>query len=132
MGAGMGVTNVYDGAHYQRGHGIGSFLGGIFRAALPILSKGAKAIGEETMHTGFNLMRDVAQNKPIRDSVLRRLDEAGDNLKRKAVNSIGELMKGSGYKKRRIVNRGSPVLSQTFTILSTGFMNVTLSEYRVL
>ncbi|KAG8235182.1 hypothetical protein J437_LFUL015488 [Ladona fulva] len=104
--AGKRISNVYRGIEYQRGHGIGSFLGGIFRSALPILSRGAKAVGKEILRTGVHLLGDVAQNKPIRESVLRRVDEAGDNLKRKAVDSIDKLMKGAGYKKRRIVNRG--------------------------
>ncbi|KAG8239543.1 hypothetical protein J437_LFUL019262 [Ladona fulva] len=104
--AGKGISNVYSGVEYQRGHGIGSFLGGIFRSALPILSRGAKAVGKEILRTGVHLLGDVAQNKPIRESVLRRVDEAGDNLKRKAVDSIDKLMKGAGYKKRRIANRG--------------------------
>ncbi|KAG8229450.1 hypothetical protein J437_LFUL005555 [Ladona fulva] len=100
--AGMGISSIYRGAEYQRGHGIGSFLGGIFRAGLPILSRGAKAVGKEVLRSGVNLLGDVVQNRPIRESVLRRVDEACDNLKRKAVDSIGKLMKGSGYKKRRI------------------------------
>ncbi|KAG8229656.1 hypothetical protein J437_LFUL008588 [Ladona fulva] len=57
------------------------------------------------LRTGVNLLGDVVQNRPIPESVLRHVDEASDNLKRKAVDSIGKLMKGSGYKKPRVVNR---------------------------
>lgn len=42
---GSGVSVVYKGAPYQRGHGIGSFLGGLFRTITPLLSQELKLWG---------------------------------------------------------------------------------------
>lgn len=36
----------------QRGHGIGSFLAGLFRFIRPIFVSGSKAVGRETLRTG--------------------------------------------------------------------------------
>ena len=33
---------VYAGSRVQRGHGLGSIFGGLFKAAAPLLKKGAK------------------------------------------------------------------------------------------
>ena len=37
---------------YQRGYGIGSFLGGLWRMVRPILWSGAKTVGRETLRKG--------------------------------------------------------------------------------
>ena len=41
------IGKVYIGNSTQRGHGIGSFLGGLYRAVLPLFKSGVKAIGKE-------------------------------------------------------------------------------------
>jgi len=53
----------------QRGHGLGSVLGGLFRTLRPILWIGAKSIGKQTLkalgrealRTGTNIIRDIAK-----------------------------------------------------------------------
>jgi len=40
-----GIPRVFVGSSYQRGHGIGSFLGGLFRKILYYLNKDARAVG---------------------------------------------------------------------------------------
>ena len=57
-----GINRVYIGTPYQRGSGIGSFLGGLFRSILPIFTRGAKAVGKEAWRTGMNVLSDVALN----------------------------------------------------------------------
>jgi hypothetical protein len=101
--AGSGVSNVYRGVSYQRGHGIGSFLAGIFRRALPFIKAGAKAVGKETAKAGLHVLGDVSSNIPVKEALQARFGEARDSLKKKAVEKIDSLMKGSGYKmgKRR-------------------------------
>ena len=46
----------------QRGHGIGSFLSGLFRLVRPVLWSGVKAVGRETMRTGGKILSDLADN----------------------------------------------------------------------
>ena len=56
--------HVFIGSPYQRGHGIGSFLGGLFRKILPFLNKGARAVEKEALRAGINMIEDVENNKP--------------------------------------------------------------------
>lgn len=98
--AGSGVGVIYKGAPYQRGHGIGSFLGGLFRCVLPFLSSGARAVGKEAVSTGVGLLSDMVNARPMEESVKSRLKEASSNLKRKADGKIDKLF-GGGYKRVR-------------------------------
>lgn len=98
-GGGRGVRNVFIGTRGQRGHGIGSFLGGLFRRALPLISKGARAIGKEAVRAGMHILDDVSENNmSFKDSLRNRMAESGINLKRKATEKIHDLMEGRGYK----------------------------------
>lgn len=97
-GRGGGIPRVFVGAPYQRGHGIGSFLGGLFRRVLPFLSKGARAVGKEALRAGINVIEDVENNTPWKEAIKTRLKESRRNLKRKATEKISNLMRGSGYK----------------------------------
>lgn len=98
-----GISHVYIGSPNQRGHGIGSFLGGLFRCVFPFIKKGAKVIGREALRTGVNVAGDmIEKNISLKDSVRDRARESGINLKRKAEDKLDTLMKGSGYKKPRI------------------------------
>jgi len=85
----------------QRGHGIGSFLSGLFRFVRPILWSGAKVVGRETLRTGGRVLQDIAENKSpdvsARDIVSRHLGEVTQNL-------IGKL-RGKGRKRKRLTNR---------------------------
>jgi hypothetical protein len=55
---------VYVGSHYvQRGHGIGSFLAGLFRALKPLAVRGAKTQGE-ALSTGAQILTDI-KNKNL-------------------------------------------------------------------
>ena len=96
---GGGVRNVFSGSTYQRGRGVGAWLGGLFRKMLPYISSGVKAVGKETLRAGINVLDDVANNGAnFKEAVKLRAKESGKNLKRKAAAKIAEMMKGSGYK----------------------------------
>lgn len=102
--AGSGIGAIYRGAPYQRGHGIGSFLGGIFRSILPLFKTGARAVGKEALRTGSNFLGDLVENRSAKEAFRDRLQQAGVNLKRKADEKIDSLMVGSGYKRQRKEN----------------------------
>ena len=99
LGVRGGVGRIYIGAPYQRGHGgIGSFLAGVFRRVLPLLSRGAKAVGKEALRAGANIVSDIAtRNTPVSESFRTRVKESGQVLKRKAEEKLDKLMEGSGY-----------------------------------
>jgi hypothetical protein len=52
--AGKGYP-VFAERRYQRGHGLGSIFGGLFKAAMPLLKKGAKTLEREVLKTGLNI-----------------------------------------------------------------------------
>lgn len=94
-----GVRNVFAGSTYQRGRGVGAWLGGLFRKILPYLASGAKAVGKETLRAGLNVFDDVANDGAnFNEAVKFRARESSKNLKRKAADKIADIMKGSGYK----------------------------------
>lgn len=95
---GGGIPRVFVGSPYQRGHGIGSFLGGLFRRVLPYLGIAARAVGKEALRAGANIIEDVENNTPIKVATRHRFEESRDKLKRQAKEKITSLMKGSGYK----------------------------------
>lgn len=109
---GGGVSAVYRGSPYQRGHGIGSFLGGLFRTITPLLKSGAKAVGKEALRTGINVLSDVVgTNVPVKHVISNRMQEFTGSLKRKADNKLNNvIMTGSGkkgvrrsYKKKKLI-----------------------------
>jgi hypothetical protein len=97
--AGSGIGNVYSGVSYQRGFGIGSFLGGLFRTAIPLLSRAGKYLGSELLKTTGHIVTDIAGNTPWRDSVRTRFADAGDNLTARLGEKV-KTMVGSGYKRK--------------------------------
>lgn len=101
-GHGQGIERVYIGSSHQRGHGIGSFLGGLWRQALPLIRSGARTLGKEALSAGAHVISDVIdRDSPLLEAVRTRSREAKSNLKRKALNKITTMMSGSGYKRSR-------------------------------
>ena len=74
---------VFVGRRYQRGHGLGSIFGGLFKAAMPLLKKGAKTLGREALKPGLNIAGDVVQGRNIKQAAKSRLKSTGQNLFRK-------------------------------------------------
>ena len=106
IGGGSGVRNVFAGSSFQRGRGVGSWLGGLFRRILPYVRSGAKAVGKETLRAGMKVIDDVTNNGVnFKESIKSRAGESGRLLKRKAAEKITEIMKGSGYKTTRRTKR---------------------------
>ena len=97
-----GVRNVFTCSTFERGHGVGAWLGGLFRRILPYVTSGALAVGKETLRADIKVLDDVANTGVnFKEAVKTRAGESGRNLKRKAAEKISEIMKGSGYKTTR-------------------------------
>jgi hypothetical protein len=80
---------VFAGRRYQRGHGLGSIFGGLFKAAMPLLKKGAKTLGREVLKTGLDIAGDVVQGRNIKQAAQSRLKSTGQNLFQKAMDTVG-------------------------------------------
>ena len=65
-GSGGGVGPIYSvPAFVQRGHGLGSLLGGLFRSIRPLFFSGlrtaGKALGRVALRTGGKILTDIAE-----------------------------------------------------------------------
>ena len=110
--AGGGSGHFYAGSSFQKGYGIGSWLGGLFRTVLPILRSGAVAVGKEAARAGSHVLADVASGENLKGSAKKHLEEAMGNLVNKAKRKA-ESMAGSGRIKRP--RQGRPPHSVTKT-----------------
>ena len=83
--SGNGMS-MFQGARMQRGHGLGSFLSGLFRSAWPMIKTGAKAVGRQLFKTGLQIASDVSEGQKIKEASLNRIPEgikefvSGDNF----------------------------------------------------
>lgn len=93
---GSGYGGIYAGPSYQRGYGIGSFLGGLFRTIsplLPFVKSAGKAVGKEVFNSGIGFLKDIA-TEDIDTAYKKRGKQIINNLSARAANR----MFGSGYK----------------------------------
>jgi hypothetical protein len=89
-----GIGPIYSTSPFlQRGHGIGNFLGGLFSFIKPMLWSAGKAVGQEALRAGGNILTDMAENKsPARDIVSRHVTASTQNLAQK--------LRGGGRKRK--------------------------------
>ena len=57
---------VYTGVRIQRGHGLGSIFGSLFRRAVPLLKKGARSLALKGVKAGARAAVAALQRKPSR------------------------------------------------------------------
>ena len=89
-----GEVSVFYGARTQRGHDLGSILGGLFRRALPFVSSGAKIIGQQAM----NVASDMIDGKSFQDSAKSRIK---DGIKTFVTSNLIIPQPGSGVRRKR-------------------------------
>ena len=77
--AGHGIP-VYKGSGLQRGHGLGSILGGLLRSAAPLMKSAAKTIGREALNFGVGLAKDALSGEDVKTSAEKRGRLLGTNL----------------------------------------------------
>lgn len=91
-----GLGGNYKRIRVQRGDGLGSFLSGAFRRVFPLLTSGAKALGEQILNTGLLLLRDGINGKNMKESVRERVNAAGNDLAKRAASRLGDMVGGGG------------------------------------
>jgi hypothetical protein len=69
--AGKGYP-VIAGRRYQRGHRLGSIFGGLFKAAMPLLKKGAKTLEREALKTRCRTRKKYQTGSKIAIEINRR------------------------------------------------------------
>ena len=94
---------VFAGARYQRGHGLGSILSGVFRRIiLPFFKANGRTIASKAIKTGLEVADDVAQGKSFKESAKRRIPKG---IKEAAENINWQTGSGTWKSKRRGVPR---------------------------
>jgi len=112
-GGGHGIGPVYSVSPFvQRGHGIGSFLRGLWRTVKPLLWSGAKTLGREALRTSGNIMTEIAANpEQARDilstqNIIKKL--RGGGRKRKKASSHSHKAKRVKIAKQKSSKRKAP------------------------
>ena len=90
---------VFAGSRGQRGHGLGSLLGGLFRSAFPMIKRGLAAFGKQALKTGLEIAKDVADGEDIKESAKKRVP---DGIKTFAKRQGFISQRGEGRKRRKI------------------------------
>jgi len=96
-----GEIPVFAGARIQRGHGLGSILGGFFRRlVLPFFKNNGKRMLSNAVKTGMEVADDVLEGQSFKEAAKKRVP-AG--IKRTVQNL--DWQSGSGVKRRRVGNK---------------------------
>jgi len=97
-GGGVGPINSVP-PFVQRGHGLSTLLGGLFRSIrtlfFPGLRTAGKALGREALRTGGTILTDIADNAQmgIKEIISKHVQSTVQNL--------GIKMTGRGRKRKR-------------------------------
>ena len=75
-----GSLPYFAGAQYQRGHRLGSLFGCLLRSAMPLIKRGAVALGKGALKTGVCTVDDVMSGQSIKKATKRRVTDAGRSL----------------------------------------------------
>ena len=71
-----GALPYFAGAQYQRGHGLGSLFGSLLRSAMPLIKRGAVALGKGALKTGVRIAGGVLSGQNIKTAAKRRVTDA--------------------------------------------------------
>lgn len=95
--------NVFKGSTIHKGHGIGSFVGSLFRSTLPLLKSAGKTLGRELLRTGTSVATDALSGVDIGQSLAERSKESGVNL----LNSLTQSISGKRSPSKRSHAKGT-------------------------
>ena len=77
---GDGIANVFQGSQIQKGYGLGSMLTSLAKSAIPLLKRGAVALGKTALQTGVNLANDGLNGKNMSNAARDRFSQFGSDL----------------------------------------------------
>lgn len=100
--------NYYQGAPFQKGYGFGGIFRSFFRAAVPLLKSGVRAVGKQLFHSGVGVLNDMSRGEDVKIAAKRRFKEAGRQLTDKAAMKMKSMI-GSGRNKKRKHNKKSVI-----------------------
>ena len=92
---------VYAGIGVQAGHRLGNILGAAFRLLSPAIKTVGKAVLHQGTATGANILSDVIEGQPLKQSAKRRAAEGGQALVNQALARSGLIPGPPPAKKRK-------------------------------
>ena len=108
----MALGGGFRGRRFQRGHGLGSVLGTLFKSILPVAKKVGKTVGKEVLRTSAHVASDALAGQDIGQAFERRGRQSAAKLLNKGINRLegGASKKKSsaavGKKRRGKVQKG--------------------------
>ena len=112
MGSEMCIRDSV-GARRQRGHGLGSIFGSLFRNVLmPFLKRNAGALAGNVLKTGMQVMDGVVQGKSLQETAKRRIPDA--------IKKLHETSTGRSVPESRSANVFVVVSSKTYSTTEYG------------
>jgi hypothetical protein len=114
---GGGFGTVFKGPYYQTGQGFGTFFSALFRAALPLLKSGAKAVGRQAVRSGSNILEDVLDGQNVKMAAKRGFTQGMVQLGETASKKL-KCMEGAGrikavYAPQRLFSQSPPGIAHT-------------------
>jgi len=90
-----GEIPVFKGSRYQRGHGLGSVLGGLFRRfVIPLFTTHGKTLALNALRSGMDVADVVlASGKTLKESAKKRVTKG---IKQTAQNLLHQSQSGAG------------------------------------
>jgi hypothetical protein len=111
--AGSGVGAIYSGPLFQKGYGIGSFLGGLFRAVIPFFKSRGLAVGKQLFKTGVDVLSDMQQNQSFKNSLSNRKSDILHNVKDAVISGKGYLRRNKiKLPQSRVIRRQNKVVKK--------------------
>jgi hypothetical protein len=113
-----GEIPVFVGRRYQRGHGLGSILSGLFRRVVPFVKDNIRNVGRNLLKTGVNVVGDVLGGKKFKEAAKEHIPRAikrtvedidwksahpnvkrvGPKVMRVGADIVGDVIGGRGFK----------------------------------
>ena len=104
--------DAFQGLPYQRGYGLGSFFGRLFRSILPIMKSAGKSVGKEALSMGANVLGDVVRGKDLGQAAKEHGRKAAANLMDKASNQLRTKQSGGRLNRQSVGGKTIPVAKQ--------------------
>lgn len=96
FGSGLSdIGRIYRGPMFvQRGRGIGSIFGGLWKHIAPIAMSGLRTLGKQTLKTSAGMLEDLSSGKKLKNVLTEHGQQAAQDLARKGINKLRKIRKG--------------------------------------
>ena len=98
-----GEMPVFVGSRYQRGHGLGSVLSGLFRRFIvPLFKTHGKTLALDALRTGMDVADDVlGSGRGFKESIKKRVPQGIKRTAESLIRQSGSGVGGRNTRKRR-------------------------------